>query len=81
MRLENTPRPSTTWAMPSRAILYAGRLVTSRPSKSTWPADAVTRPVTVLATVDLPAPLEPTRATTPPAGTRNETSNRARYGP
>ena len=33
------------------------------------------------ATVDLPEPLEPSNATTPPAGTANVTSNRARYGP
>ncbi len=64
--------------MPSRAILYAARPVTSTPSNTTWPEVAVTRPVTVLATVDLPAPLEPTSANTPPGGTRNETSNNAR---
>ena len=55
--------------------------MTSCPEKRTWPADAVTNPVTVRATVDLPAPLEPTSATTPPSGTRKETSKRARYGP
>ena len=67
--------------MPSRAILKAGSCVTSWPEKSTWPSVAVTSPVTVRAMVDLPAPFEPTSATTPPLGTRNETSKRARYGP
>ncbi len=43
--------------------------------------EAVTNPVTVRATVDLPAPLDPTSATIPPAGTLKETSKRARYGP
>ena len=36
------------------------------------------RPVTTRATVDLPAPLEPIRAVTPPAGTEKVTSNSAR---
>ena len=56
-------------------------MVTSCPEKTTCPVDAVTSPVTVLATVDFPAPLEPTRATMPLSGTRNDTSKRARYGP
>ena len=56
-------------------------VVTSWPEKSTWPTDAVTSPVTVLATVDLPAPFDPTRATTPPVGTLKDTSKSARYGP
>ena len=64
--------------MPSRAILKAGSVVTFWPAKCTSPAVAVTKPVTVRAMVDLPAPLEPTSATTPPLGTRNETSKSAR---
>ena len=52
--------------------------MTSCPERMTRPPDAVTSPVTVLAMVDLPAPFEPTRATMPLSGTRNETSKRAR---
>ncbi len=78
MRLANTPRPSTTWAMPARATLKAGRLVTSVPSSRTVPADVGRRPDTTRDTVDLPAPLDPIRATTPPAGTSKDTSKSAR---
>ena len=75
------PLPSTTCAMPRRAILQAGIRVTSVPAKKTEPSVAVTSPVMVRATVDLPAPFEPISATTPPAGTLNDTSKSARYGP
>ena len=75
------PLPSTTCAMPSRAILQADVRVTSVPAKRTEPSVAVTRPVMVRATVDLPAPFEPISATTPPAGMLNDTSKSARYGP
>ena len=51
------------------------------PAKRTEPSVAVTRPVIVRATVDLPAPFDPISATTPPAGTLNDTSKSARYGP
>ena len=57
---------------------YAGSFVMSCPAKVMVPDVAVTSPVTVRATVDLPDPFEPTSATIPPAGTVKETLKRAR---
>ncbi len=74
-------RPSGTWAMPARAILYAGLPVRSIPSSLILPSVLGTNPLTTRATVDFPAPLEPSKAVTPPAGTVKLTSKRARYGP
>ncbi len=75
------PRPSGTWTMPSRAILNAGIALMSWLLKVIWPELAVTSPLTTLATVDLPAPFEPSRATIAPGFTSNEMPNRARYEP
>ena len=59
----------------------AARPLTGRPPTETVPTVAATRPVATRATVDLPAPFPPMRATAPPAGTEKLTLNRARYGP
>ncbi len=50
----------------------------SRPCRRMAPLVLASSPVTTRDTVDLPAPLEPMRAVTPPPGTEKETSNRAR---
>ena len=50
----------------------------SVPENQIFPVAAVTSPVIVRATVDLPAPFEPTNATMLPTGTLNETSKSAR---
>ena len=55
--------------------------MTSVPASVTEPSVAVTSPVIVRATVDFPAPFDPISATTAPAGTLNDTSKSARYGP
>ena len=66
-----------SWDSPDRAISYAGRPVTSRPSNRMVPAVVGTRPDTTRATVDLPAPFAPTSATARPVGTANDTSKSA----
>ena len=45
------------------------RPVTSTPSTTIVPDRGASRPLATLSTVDLPAPLGPTRQTTVPAGT------------
>ena len=64
--------------MPSRAILNAGMAAMSWLLKVIRPELAVTNPLTTLATVDLPAPFEPSSATIAPGFTSNETPNSAR---
>ena len=53
----------------------------STPSTSTVPPLGATRPLATLASVVLPAPLAPTRATASPGATSSETPNSARNGP
>ena len=48
----------------------------SAPSKMTVPAVAGSRPATTRSTVDLPAPLVPSRATTSASATSRSTPNR-----
>src|SRR6516162_4419735 len=57
------------------------RPVNSWPSTRTRPAVGESRPATMLSSVDLPQPLGPTTATNAPAGTVNDTSRNAQYGP
>src|SRR5215467_11399736 len=54
---------------------------TSRPSKMYRPVSAGWMPAMVLTSVDLPAPLSPTRPTTSPAWTSKSTSVRAWTAP
>ena len=72
------PLPSGTWTMPSRAIRKAGIVAMSLLLKVMRPEVAVTSPLTTLATVDLPAPFDPSRATIAPGFTSNETPKSAR---
>ena len=68
--LEKMARPSGTLAAPCLAILWAGQRVTSAPATLMDPTLVGNSPEAARVTVRLPAPLEPRRATTPPAGTR-----------
>ena len=61
-RTESDVNSSRRWnvrATPSWARLWGGRVVTSRPSKRTWPLLGDSRPVTTLNSVVLPAPFGP----------------------
>src|SRR5256885_7724945 len=55
--------------------------VMSTPSTTTAPLVGATKPQATRATVVLPAPFDPTKATASPGSTRNETPNSARNGP
>src|SRR3954464_14213424 len=67
--------------MPSRARLYIGRLVTSCPSKSTFPPSALIRPIVIRKLVVLPAPLGPSKPTTSPCETSKSTPLTTRRRP
>ena len=75
VRLGNTPWPPGTWVMPKAAISLGGAWVMSRPSKITAPLSASTTPQMALSSVDLPAPLVPSRATISPSSISKSTSN------
>jgi hypothetical protein len=81
VRVANTDRPSGAWAMPARAKRWAGAPVKSAPATRTAPSVGATRPVASRATVVLPTPLAPSRATASPGSTASETSNTAWNGP
>ena len=72
-------RPSGTCTTPNRAMRWAEYLLTSSPATRMEPPLTGTRPETTRASVDFPAPFEPTRAMIPPSGTVNDTPNKARY--
>src|SRR4051794_34864004 len=74
-------RPSGTWAIPRRRILWAGKREMSSPSHSTRPEWGRTIPVMAFSSDDFPAPFGPRTATTPPAGTVRLTPRRARILP
>src|SRR5581483_3533321 len=76
-----TPRPSGTWARPSRTICSTGQRVMSRPSRLTRPVVGVLRPLIVRNSVVLPAPLAPSTAVTVPGCTSSETPSTARTAP
>src|SRR5919112_6043629 len=59
--------------MPSRAASFGPWMCTARPSNRTSPSSAGWIPAMHLMSVDLPAPLSPTSATTSPAATRKST--------
>ncbi len=71
------PRPSGMWTSPARRISWGLALVMSLPSNVTFPLNGGTSPDTVRAKVLFPAPLAPSTATTEPAGTSSDTSNKA----
>ena len=64
----NTDRPSGAWTIPSRAIRYGRSLSMRTPSKSTSPLVGRTSPDATRAIVVLPAPFEPSSASTLPFG-------------
>ena len=70
-----TPRPPGAWAIPRRARASGAAPLTSRPSKVTVPFRAGVRPEMARTSVDFPAPLVPSRATTSPAATARSTPN------
>src|SRR5215213_1446055 len=67
--------------MPSATASVGVVIVTSRPSNEIVPESAGWMPAIVLTSVDLPAPLSPTRATTSPGRTSKSTSWSACTGP
>ena len=69
VRVGNTPWPPGIWATPRAAITWAGWPVMSSPSITTRPASGGARPEMALSSVDLPAPLVPSRATASPPAT------------
>ena len=81
MSVANTERPSGAWATPARANWYAGLPVRSMPSTRTVPDVGAISPDATRATVVLPAPFGPTRATASPGSIVSDTSNSARNAP
>src|SRR6185312_17371144 len=71
---KNRPRPSGTWAIPSRARALGELRARSSPPNRTRPAIGRTRPETTRSVVVLPAPFAPSSATTSPAPTVSSTS-------
>src|SRR3954452_5639867 len=67
--------------MPSPTASLGPWIVTSSPSKLIVPASGGWMPAIVLTSVDLPAPLSPTSATTSPDWTSKSTSLSACTGP
>ncbi|WP_435155474.1 hypothetical protein [Amycolatopsis sacchari] len=76
-----TPRPSGTWAMPSRTRSSGARRVMSRPPNTTLPARRGRRPLITRRSVVLPAPLTPSTAVIDPRSTCKSTPCSARTGP
>src|SRR5829696_7446093 len=62
--------------MPRRARACVGTPSRSRSSKRTLPLPALSRPMTVLISVVLPAPLRPIRPVIEPAGNSSDTPRR-----
>src|SRR5215471_12774042 len=69
----SVPRPSGTWAMPSRATSSGERWLMTCPSKRTLPPVLRTVPEMARRVVVLPAPLAPSRATIVPSSTFSDT--------
>ena len=69
VRPKKRPRPSGTWAIPSRARALGDVRARSSPSKRTRPAIGFTIPEIARSVVVLPAPFGPSSATTSPAAT------------
>ena len=67
------PRPPGMWMMPRAAVSWGGMWVMSRPSKTMAPALASWVPLMARSSVDLPAPLVPSRAMIWPSSTSKST--------
>ena len=76
MRVGNTALPPGTWMMPSFEVSTASAWVMSRPSNTMVPAMGSTNPEMALSSVDLPAPLVPSRAMISPWRTSRSTPKR-----
>ncbi|SHT11928.1 Uncharacterised protein [Mycobacteroides abscessus subsp. abscessus] len=68
----NMPRPSGACTIPALTRLCAFIFEMSCPSKNMVPELSGTRPDMARMAVDLPAPLEPSRVTSSPSRTSNE---------
>ena len=75
------PGPGRRSRSPGRRRPGAWRSRPARPSKRILPSSAAWMPAIDFTSVDLPAPLSPTRATTSPASTAKSTRSRAWTGP
>src|SRR5215211_1046489 len=80
-RLSQSARSWYTVAIPSSTESFGSLMLTGRPSKRTSPLSAGLMPAIALTSVDLPAPLSPTRATTSPPWSSKFTSSSAFTGP
>src|SRR3954451_16817619 len=80
-RLSASARSWYTTSIPSLAASFGPWMCTGWPSKRTSPPSIGWMPATHLISVDLPAPLSPTRAMTSPAETWKSTSCRAITAP
>ncbi len=67
------PRPPGMWITPRAAVSWGGMWVMSRPSKTMAPAEASWVPLMARSSVDLPAPLVPSRAMIWPSSTSKST--------
>jgi hypothetical protein len=67
--------------MPIRAMSSGDLPISDSPSKVTVPLCGLIRPLMVRSVVDFPAPLPPSRVTTSPWLTSNDTPRRARISP
>src|SRR5688572_5049694 len=67
--------------MPARRMASGERAVMSAPSKTTRPRAGASRPTIDLSSVDLPAPLAPSRQTNSPSRTSSDTPRRASTAP
>jgi hypothetical protein len=70
------PRPPGMWMTPRAAVSWGGMWVMSRPSNTMAPADASWVPEMARSSVDLPAPLVPSRAMISPSVTSKSTPKR-----
>ncbi len=76
LKVGKTPLPPGMSDTPRRAVASADSLVMFSPLKATDPARGRTRPQIPLSSVDLPAPLVPSRATISPLLTSKSTPKR-----
>ncbi len=81
VRPGNTRRPSGTWEMPRRTIASGPSPAIDCPSNRMSPDAGALRPEMVRSVVDLPAPLEPSSATTLPCSTDKVTPRSASISP
>ncbi len=70
----SVPAPPASWAAPRREPMNCA-ITPNPPLRDTVPLLGRRSPAMIRSSVVLPAPLGPTRATTAPSPTRNETSS------